>query len=48
MTHGFPSLADDEKPTAEEDVVHTDNREDPPDLVREQRFPCHVFRINAD
>ena len=32
MPHGFPTLGEDEKPTAEEDVVHTDNREDPPEI----------------
>ena len=32
MGHGYPTLGDDEKPTAEEDVVYSDKREGPPDL----------------
>ena len=32
MPHGFPTFSEGEKATAKEDVVHSDNREDPPDL----------------
>jgi hypothetical protein len=32
MPHGYPQLSEGEKPTAEEDVVYTDNREEEPDL----------------
>ena len=32
MPHGFPTLGEDEKPTDKEDVVHTDNREETPEL----------------
>jgi hypothetical protein len=32
MGHGYPQLGEDEKPTAEEDVVYSDKRDVPPDL----------------
>jgi hypothetical protein len=32
MGHGYPQLGDDEKPTAEEDVVYSDKRDETPDL----------------
>jgi hypothetical protein len=52
MGHGYPELGEDEKPTAEEDVVYSDQREEDPDLrilhYNDIYHPEYELQLNPD